>query len=153
MKRTSEFNVKIVLERVAIESGDMKCLHAFMGILKNPFSFNENVEILVDGYNFDERELFEIPKVKYYIREIDKIFPYWTFFINKETYCLRWITYCLMDNVIFHRNIGYVELDNKEFGNILVKFFDAQNKIFNALDLSDEQNNDLTNRVLAYFGI
>lgn len=143
---------KIVINRDEIERLDMEpCKQVFKTILQNPFSFYENVEIFVRGYEYDERELFEIPEVKCFIREIDKFFPYWTFFINKNTSCLRWITYCLMDNVVFYRQISKVQLDGQEMGNLLIKFFNAQNQLFNVLNLSDEQNDELSDRVVQYF--
>ena len=46
---------KIVINRDEIERLDMEpCKQVFKTILQNPFSFYENVEIFVRGYEYDE---------------------------------------------------------------------------------------------------
>ncbi len=42
------------------------------------------IAFAVDGYNDDDRELFEIPEVKTYFRKLDKIAPHFLFFIASE---------------------------------------------------------------------
>lgn len=147
----NEYSLKIVLDRTEIENNVFSCKATFLQLMQNPLEYKDNVEVFVSGYEGDERELFEIPEVKAYIREIDEFFPFWTFFINKNTLCLRWISYCLMDNCIFDRVNRVVKVDNNELGNLLIKFFNAQNYIFDTFKFDEQENERLSDVVIQYF--
>lgn len=38
--------------------------------------------LVIDGYDDDERELYMIPEVREWFREVDREFPYWLFFMD-----------------------------------------------------------------------
>ena len=59
--------------------------------------FREAVDIGVNGYNDDDRELFEIPEVRRYFRLLTEKFPYFFFFLNLRQPTLKVIAFCVCD--------------------------------------------------------
>jgi len=90
----------IVVTRSEVERRDtsivMKPLGDLMRSPERARSFRERIDIAIDGYNEDPRELFEIDEVRAFVRELDGHFPYWLYFLSKEYTGLQCVTLCLL---------------------------------------------------------
>jgi hypothetical protein len=53
-------------------------------LLDKPREFQENLRFGVGGYENDQRELWEIPQVRYFIKILDERFPFWFHFCERE---------------------------------------------------------------------
>jgi TPR repeat protein len=85
-------------DRGDIESGNTSDV---MGVLAQLLErdaatkFCERVEVCCTGYNSDSRELWEIPQVREFVKNLDRQFPYWCYFLSRNGEGLLWLTYCL----------------------------------------------------------
>jgi len=48
--------------------------------------FCGRISLVVDGYNDDPRELFEVPEVRAYIKRVDQAWPNWFFFLSQPIF-------------------------------------------------------------------
>jgi hypothetical protein len=76
-------------------SGCLQVLDSLIESRERAMRFRDRVDFAVDGYNDDPRELFEIPEVRTFVRELDAKWPYWFFFLSKATGALAMIMFCL----------------------------------------------------------
>lgn len=102
-KKEEEYDlVFLTIDKKMVESGDIDTiLKVFQKALlpENIHSSSNKFEIVFDGYNFDRRELFEIPEVKAYIEALDRRCPFWFYLLSFEGKGLWAITYALTDTV------------------------------------------------------
>ena len=59
--------------------------------------FFEKIDMCIDGYNNDRRDLWQIPEVRKYIARLDEEFPYWFYYADtsKPFPLFTTITFCL----------------------------------------------------------
>ncbi len=124
-------------------------LQSFYENPKTAKRFMENVSLSFDGYNQNIQELFEIPEVRDFVHEIDKSFPYWLFFLTKDTSTLKCITLCfllpyLKDN--YNNGINKQKLEDL----LLKRWIPAMNHIGMFAGLNEKQLEKLTDRSLKY---
>ena len=62
-------------------------------------AFEGSMTITFEGYEDDPRELFEIPEVCKFMRNLDNQFPYWSYLADLETDTLETITKLLCNSV------------------------------------------------------
>ena len=76
--------IHIVIGKEQIETKDIKSVYSSLSVLladqRTVLRFRNAVNLSIDGYNDDPRELFEIGEVRNYIQELDSRFPYWFLF-------------------------------------------------------------------------
>ncbi|KOP36795.1 MULTISPECIES: chlororespiratory reduction 6 domain-containing protein [unclassified Flavobacterium] len=53
-------------------------------LLQEPSKANNKLMLMIDGYDEDPRELCEIEEVREYFSVLDKLFPYWFYFLNRN---------------------------------------------------------------------
>lgn len=90
----------IIIPRDVIEDGNV----LEVSLLLEPLvygppikEFRNNIEIIFKGYDEGPYDLVHIAKIREFMQGIDKRFPYWFYFINKESHTLRVITGLLCD--------------------------------------------------------
>lgn len=90
----------IVVTRDDIEAGDTSRVLAALAPLlqsqRTARNFMERVCVAFDGYNDTTWELFEIPEVRNYVQALDRRFPYWLYFLDKNTNSFDVIWRCFM---------------------------------------------------------
>jgi len=69
-------------------SGCLRVLDSLIGSRERAMRFRDRVDFDVDGYNDDPRELFEVPEIRTFVRELDAKWPYWFFFLSKASEAL-----------------------------------------------------------------
>lgn len=111
-----------------------------------------NVELVFDGYDDDQREVYLIPEVRAFVRELNERFPYWLHFDCKSEASL----FCIMAALIPIEEVahlgGEVRLRFKAGSkhSQLLSWFGAMNGLYARFGLSDEENADMTRQVRLY---
>ena len=142
--------VYLVLSRQQVESGDRKEPMAFLQhIVANPdhaLEFMGRVSLIVDGYNDDARELFEIPEVRCYLKALDDQWAYWFFFLSQADDSIQILESCLCDTVEVIPGVASVDLEQME--RSLTRHFTALNRLCEALDIPEEINQEISEGVI-----
>lgn len=86
-----------VINRSMIESNDVDAMVAALDAMTIPDgkSLFRRMDWSISGYDDDSRELFQIPEVVAFLRQLDERWPYWGFYQHP---CGRWVrtmTFCL----------------------------------------------------------
>jgi hypothetical protein len=96
--------VMTTIHRNQIEAGD---LNVFLEILRGLNiqepehasvqrlrGLQSKIGFLIDGYNDDPRELFQIPEVRKYFQQIQAVWPFGLYFFNNEANTLLLLVLC-----------------------------------------------------------
>jgi hypothetical protein len=80
--------IVITVARQSVEEGDisffLKKLQAFTATPKRIRATRKKLCVMVEGYDSDPRELFEIPQVCAFFRVVTKQWPFWLWFLWRE---------------------------------------------------------------------
>ena len=145
--------IALVVSRDEVERLDLTgCLGVLDSLIESrekAMRFRDQVVFGVDGYNDDPRELFEIPEVRTFIRELDDKWPYWFFFLSKATDTLKMIMFSLCR---YQRaGGGLIRYDPKDVKLFLVSHFVALNRIFDRFDFDKPLNKEMSEAIFDYF--
>lgn len=113
--------------------------------------FCERVALFITGYDNDSRELWQIPEVKRFTKELDKGFHYWFYFLDKNNGTLLWITLALYG--IGKSSKDKYKIDNAGFSDFLHRQFVYLNEVCMFSNGTEEEIEEITNRVCKYYGI
>lgn len=90
-----------IIDRADIEARQFESVVAALNFhianRENLLKFFGRVEISIHGYDNDPRELYEIPEVKIYLKELNQLFPYWLVLQIGSGAWLRILYFCLTD--------------------------------------------------------
>ena len=111
--------------------------------------FHQRIDIGISGYDTDERELFEIIEVRNYLQQLDSKFPYWFYFLNNiHSSSLHLITFscinCKVEN-------GKKHCEETSMQNFFDAHFGFMNQICDYIDMTDKDNELLTEKILSHF--
>lgn len=111
--------------------------------------FKERVDIAFSGYDQHRDELWEIPDVRDYVAKLDAQFPYWLYFLSKNGSGLYVIIKCfLLPFLVPEAEEEYNKPKLQTY--LLDRGFLAMNQVCEFTGLSEEENVEMTNRVLKY---
>lgn len=105
------------------------------------------VTLVVDGYNDDPRELFEVPEVRRYFKTLDEKWPYWFFFLSQAEDSIQMLESCLCDTVEVVPGVASLDLEQME--HYLSRHFSAMNRLCEALAIPDEINQEISEGIIA----
>ncbi|MHB8766967.1 MAG: chlororespiratory reduction 6 domain-containing protein, partial [Deferrisomatales bacterium] len=121
--------VTVMVSREKIEARDITpalgSLSALIESRETIRHFLGRVDLAIDGYDADPRELFEVPEVRTYLAALDERFPYWFPLLSLDTEALKLVTFSLCD--IERVASGLVEVDTEDLRTFLVRHFGAMN--------------------------
>jgi hypothetical protein len=141
----------VVIERDDIESGNiitaLKLLNRVKASKKLIRRYKNKVHLSIHGYDNDSRGLCEIPEVRYWLRNLDREFPYWFYFLSKETDSLNFIIYTLCEYRIAEQ--GFV-LDKASLARFMLKHFVAMNRMCKEAGMSANEIELLSEQVINY---
>ena len=141
----------IGISRQEVESSDTSVLSALLRLLdkESAIQFRERVDIAVYGYDDDPRELYDVPKVRGFIRKLDDEFPYWCYFLSKRGSGLLFILYCFCSPCLMPEARDRIE--GEEVAQYLLKRgFPAMNALCEATGCCEAEVKQLTDRVMEY---
>jgi len=161
--KTADF-VHYSIPREDIEKCNIKPLLEFFNrILLNDelsMSFQGKIEVSVDGYFYDRRELWEIREVRRWAKKAEPKIKYWFFFCanpeNNST--LTWLLTCLTNIISIevnptNKNKLRVEYETMPLASIIERNFHYLNELTDRYELSIEENKRISNDSVLALGL
>ncbi len=91
--------VVLPLRREHLRAGDTKPLLEFLNLLladaETVRAFRGRIGFDLEGFEDERREPEELPELRNYFRAISNEFPYWFWFMETRSPCLKLLFYCL----------------------------------------------------------
>lgn len=110
----------------------MDDLNTFISSRESCLALKDKMDFFIEGYNEDKRELYEIIEVVEFLRNIDERWPYWGFFLYKESRWLKLMVMILLDRTKEKQTFSM------QASNILRKWYEKLNLLANMNAFSDE---------------
>jgi hypothetical protein len=135
------------------ENNYEEILGFYEDILKDPIKYENKLVLMVGGYDEDSRELCEIDEVREYFSVLDKIFPYWFYFLNKDDDKSHSSLAILISILVPIKSIEVVsggknvEFVFEELVEFVKNHYDYLNELTNKIGLSDEDSLKITKQV------
>ena len=106
------------------------------------------ISLIVDGYNDDPRELFEIPEVRAYIKHLDQEWPYWFFFLSQADESIKLLESCLCDTIEVIPGVASIDLEQME--HALSRHFSAMNRLCADLSVPEEICEEVAEGIISF---
>ena len=142
------------IKRKDIESFDHGNILAYLNVMKaDARRYEGKLNIVIDGYLGDPRELYEIREVRDYIAYLDKCFPYWFYFcyrgINRISPYFLLVPMLVPSLNLLGRNSEIVSVDigPDAFPDFMEKYYVHLNDLTDELGLSDAENERISREV------
>lgn len=112
-------------------------------------TYKEKVDITFHGYDNYPEELFEIQEVRNYVYKLDEKFPFWLYFLSKEFLGLQALLFCFLPP--FLNDTAKEEILLNQIDALLSnRWFPALNQIGDFVNMSDNENKEITERTIQY---
>ncbi len=128
-------------------SGPLRVLRQLQGNPEKAVAACGRISLVIDGYNKDPRELFEIPEVRRFIKELDAIWPYWFFFLSQADDSIKVIESCLCDSIEVVP--GVTSIDSEQLQNCLSRHFSAMNNYCESLRLPESKIQEISEGIIS----
>ncbi len=142
--------VILVLPRLQIEAGDtdeaLGLLHQLMSNPEAMLSCCGRVSLVIDGYNDDPRELFEIAEVRTFIQALDARWPYWYFFLSQADDSIKLLESCLCDSIEVVPGVNAIDTD--QLTASLTRHFAALNRLCESINLPEHRTEEISEGVV-----
>jgi len=109
-------------------------------------SMKDKVEFSVHGYDDDPRELYEIPEVLEFLRQLDEVWPYWMLFQHPNHSWLQILCICLSNGK--KNNQGFLEFDSDLLSKNMNRWFLALNELSHKFAISLEINKAVSEKAM-----
>lgn len=147
--------VHYAVAREDIESGNVKPLSEFFKrLLVNDdvaINLQGKVEVTVDGYISDKRELWEIRDVRRWVKKAEPKIKYWFYFCAnpEKNSTLIWLLTCLTNVTSVtvdpsNKDKLNVEIETQPLADVIARNFHYLNELTERFDLSAEDNKRIT---------
>lgn len=141
----------LVFSREQVEKGGveeaLRLLHNLTSSPDYAVTYCGRASLIIDGYNADPRELFEVPEVRAFIQAIDNQWPYWFFFLSQADDSIKIIESCLCDSIEVIP--GVTSLDLAQMERSLARHFGALNRLCEALNLPESKNQEISEGIIS----
>jgi hypothetical protein len=134
-----------------IESLDTYETDEFLNSLLRPGGareFQDSLEFGISGYTNDQRELWEIPEVRLFMKLIDENFPFLLHFCNKEDETLKWISLSLI-NLSGENDVFIVK--QKDLLDFITNRLQMMNHLHKENNYAKEESMEMARRIVKYF--
>lgn len=109
--------------------------------------YSGRISLMVDGYNDDPRELFEIPKVRAYFKRLDQAWPNWFFFLSQIDESIKLLESCLCDTIEVVPGVTSLDIDQLE--RALARHFGAMYRLGEELKLPEEMCEEVAEGIIS----
>ena len=145
--------INVLISREEVERADtsstISVLSSVIADRETVLRFRGRVQITFRGFDYDPREVYEVPEIRRFCAELDRRFPYWFYFLSTDNDLLKMIAFCLVP--VSKLAPGLVEPDMRELVSFLASHFRAMNTLFEEFQLEEEMNTEISCRVSEYF--
>ena len=115
----------------------------------------DSLVLLVDGYNDHPDEIYAIPEIRSYGKELHRRWPWWAFFLSNENASMAVAYLCLIDCVdSFKRqndSMCAASFDPTPLLKILRHDFGRMNYLWQIAGMSDADNDRRSDEILKLF--
>ncbi len=150
VKEETPEHIFYMIPRDDIENGNTEEIEAFFLYITSfreiALLYMQRLDFVVDGYNNDPRELYEIDEVRNYIGKLNKIFPYWLLFQNPKGKWLAVLFACLSKGSTDRVEGGksFVKVDTKLIYRHINRWFISLNELSHRLTISERLNRKIS---------
>jgi hypothetical protein len=145
--------VILMFSRRQVETCDMdeplELLRSLTADRDVAIEFCGRISLVVDGYNDDPRELFEIPEVRAYMKRLDQAWPYWFFFLSQADESIKLLESCLCDTIEVVPGVTSIDVDQME--RSLARHFGAMYRLGEELDLPEDLCEEVAEGIIGMF--
>ena len=145
--------VILMFSRRQVEAGDvdepLQFLRRLTADRHTALEFCGRISLVVDGYNDDPRELFEIPDVRAYIKRLDQEWRYWFFFLSQADESIKLLESCLCETLEVVPSVTSVDMEQLE--RSLARHFGAMYRLGEELDLPKEVCEEVAEGIIGMF--
>jgi len=143
----------IVASKAEVLAGDTKgVLSALRSLVVSQdaaVAWCERVDFAIDGYNDTRWELFEIPEVREFVAKVDDEFPFWLFFLSKQSLGLQCIAHCFLPP--FLKPEAQARIFPEKLDELLsMRWFPAMNQICDWVEMAEPEIDAMTDRSVEY---
>jgi len=143
----------LMLSRRQVETCDLAeplvLLRRLTADRQTAIDFCGRISLVVDGYNDDPRELFEVPEVRAYIKRLDQAWPYWFFFLSQIDESIKLLESSLCDTIEVVPGVTSIDLDQLE--RSLARHFTAMHRLREALGLPEDLCEEVAEGIIGMF--
>ncbi len=143
--------IYLVFSRDQVEAHDisepLQVLRQLTGNPENAVGACGRISLVIDGYNADPRELFEIPEVRRYIKAIDELWPYWFFFLSQVDDSIKIVESCLCDSIEVMP--GVASIDTEQLNHALTRHFSAMDYYCEAINLPEYKIQEISEGIIS----
>ena len=137
-----------------IETQNVELLLNRLYPLKRPLlarKLFERISLSIDGYDADNRELWEIEEVRSYIAQLDEKFPYW-FYFSKKTRVFQLFDFFALCLCNFKKKgkKSYLIID-EVFESFFASHLDAMTELCGKTGFSDNQISDIRDWLIQFY--
>lgn len=115
----------------------------------------DSLVLLVDGYNDHPDEIYAIPEIRSFFKELHRRWPWWAFFLSNENASMAVAYFCLIDCVdSFKRQddpMCAASFDPRPLLEILRHDFGRMNYLWDIAGMSEDDNDRRSDEILNVF--
>jgi hypothetical protein len=130
-------------------SAVVNALNAAVRSCTSPTEVRGFLQLRFSGFETDERELWEIPEVREYVRALDEAFPYWFYIADLRTELLKVLAFCLSRVRVV--GAGMTTINPDDLQAFIDRHFGAMNQLMEHWNLSESENVAITEEIFDYF--
>jgi hypothetical protein len=148
--------------RDRVEAGDAKDFLSRFGDSSLPTgkkleAMMNSVALMIDGYNHDPREIYAIPEVRAFYKQLWEVWPYWLYFCNLDSENLMMMVMCCLESLDALKVKGQsqvkVSISPLEVVRFISGGFVPMNEMCERAEMSERQIFDRTKAVFEYFNL
>ena len=111
--------------------------------------FSGRLSLVIDGYNDDARELFEVPEVRAYIKRLEQAWPNWFCFLSQADESIKLLESCLCETIEVVPGVTSVDMEQLE--RSLARHFGAMYRLGDELKLPEEMCEEVAEGIVGMF--
>ena len=121
-------HIVLQISQEAIQNCDtseyVTLLHGATGSLQSFEAAFQKYVLLISGYDEDQRELYQIPEVVKFIKDLNSKLPFWLYFVNTtDKRFFSWMIACLCQAMILDQDEETIYADfNADAYNDLIEY-------------------------------
>jgi hypothetical protein len=148
--------------RDGVEAGDAKDFLSRFGDSALPTgkkleAMMNSVALMIDGYNHDHREIYAIPEVRAFYKQLWEVWPYWLYFCNLDSENLMMMVMCCLESLDALKVKGQsqvkVSISPLEVVRFISGGFVPMNEMCERAGMSERQTFERTKAVFEYFNL